>query len=62
LLNASTRDIWLAPGDLLVIDNRRAVHGRPAFRSSFSGRRRWMQRAYVRKRSEAVGRVGRVVD
>jgi hypothetical protein len=40
---------WIAlePGDLLAIDNRRAVHGRSAFRARYDGRDRWLKRAYV---------------
>jgi len=37
----------LAAGDLLVIDNRRAVHGRTAFVARYDGRDRWLKRAYL---------------
>ena len=39
--------ISLRPGDLPVIDNRRAVHGRSAFRAAYAGRDRWLKRAYL---------------
>jgi hypothetical protein len=39
--------IALETGDLLAIDNRRAVHGRGAFRARYDGRDRWLKRAYV---------------
>lgn len=39
--------IGLAAGDLLVIDNRRAVHGRTAFTPRYDGRDRWLKRAYL---------------
>ena len=39
--------IALAAGDLLVIDNRRAVHGRTAFTPRYDGRDRWLKRAYL---------------
>lgn len=39
--------IRLAAGDLLVIDNRRAVHGRSAFEARYDGRDRWLKRAYL---------------
>ena len=37
----------LDAGDLLVIDNRRAVHGRSKFRARFDGTDRWLQRTFV---------------
>jgi L-asparagine oxygenase len=35
------------PGDLAVLDNRIAVHGRTAFRPRYDGTDRWLQRSYV---------------
>lgn len=40
--------VVLAPGDLLVIDNRRSIHGRDAFMAQYDGADRWLQAAYVR--------------
>ncbi len=40
-------DVGLAAGDLLIIDNRRAVHGRTAFTARYDGRDRWLKRAYL---------------
>ncbi|GAA4990002.1 clavaminate synthase family protein [Yinghuangia aomiensis] len=37
----------LEPGDLLVLDNRRAVHGRTLFRPRYDGTDRWLLRAMV---------------
>lgn len=37
----------LAPGDLVVVDNRTTVHGRSAFRPRYDGADRWLQRTYV---------------
>lgn len=37
----------LAPGDLLVVDNRRAVHARTAFTPRYDGTDRWLQRAFT---------------
>ena len=37
----------LEAGDLLVVDNRRAVHGRSEFRARFDGTDRWLQRTFV---------------
>jgi len=42
-----TISLPLAAGDLLVIDNRRAVHGRGAFEPRYDGRDRLLVRAYV---------------
>jgi alpha-ketoglutarate-dependent taurine dioxygenase len=55
-LAAARLYIWLEPGDLLIIDNRRALHGRPAFRAQFSENGRWFQRVYVRANSPAARR------
>jgi L-asparagine oxygenase len=41
------RTVVLEPGDLLVIDNHRAVHGRTAFTPRFDGTDRWLQRSFV---------------
>ncbi len=38
--------VALRPGDLLVLDNRRAVHARTAFTPRFDGTDRWLQRVY----------------
>ena len=37
----------LEPGDLLVIDNNVAVHGRTPFVARFDGTDRWLQRTFV---------------
>jgi len=47
-LDAVTRQCVLQPGELLIIDNRKAVHGRPPFKATFGPQARWLQRAYVR--------------
>jgi alpha-ketoglutarate-dependent taurine dioxygenase len=39
--------IKLRPGELLSVDNRRAVHGRSIFKAYYDGEDRWLQRAYV---------------
>lgn len=38
----------LEPGGLLIIDNRRSLHGREAFQPRFDGSDRWLQAAYTR--------------
>lgn len=47
-LDAVTMRLVLQPGELLIVDNRKAVHGRTAFRATFGSQARWLQRAYVR--------------
>ena len=37
----------LVEGDLLVLNNRRVIHGRSAFRPRMDGTDRWLKRAYV---------------
>ncbi|MFF7243542.1 TauD/TfdA family dioxygenase [Embleya sp. NPDC008237] len=44
---ATARTLRLAPGDLVVIDNRVTVHGRTAFHPRYDGADRWLQRTYV---------------
>lgn len=39
--------VTLESGDLLVIDNFRAIHGRGAFVARFDGTDRWLQRTFV---------------
>lgn len=48
-INDSLEKIYLEPGDLLILDNRRAVHGRTQFKAYYDGYDRWLQRAYVAK-------------
>jgi len=44
-IRAATRSVTLEQGDLLVIDNARAVHGRSPFSARYDGTDRWLQRA-----------------
>jgi L-asparagine oxygenase len=39
--------VALEPGDLLLVDNRKAVHGRTSFRPRYDGRDRWLRRCFV---------------
>lgn len=41
------RTFVLRTGDLAIVDNRLALHGRTAFRPRYDGRDRWLQRTYV---------------
>lgn len=40
-------EVTLGAGDLLLVDNTVAVHGRSAFRARFDGTDRWLQRTFV---------------
>jgi L-asparagine oxygenase len=42
------KSIYLEPGDMLLINNRKAIHGRKTFTPQFTGKDRWLQRAYIR--------------
>ena len=37
----------LQPGDLLIVDNRKAVHGRTGFIPRYDGRDRWLRRCFA---------------
>jgi hypothetical protein len=43
-LDAALRPFPAVPGDLYFLDNRRAVHGRPAFQPRYDGTDRWLLR------------------
>lgn len=40
-------DVVLEPGDLLYIDNHRAVHARGRFKARYDGTDRWLKRMYL---------------
>jgi L-asparagine oxygenase len=40
--------VVLNPGDLLLLDNRKCLHGRQAFTANFDGSDRWLVRLYVK--------------
>lgn len=46
-LEAALIDVCLRPGDLLVVDNLRTVHGRRPFAPGFDGSDRWLKRANI---------------
>jgi len=48
------KSVCLKPGDLLMIDNRRAVHGRSPFNPAFDGKDRWLQRSKVKSDIEGI--------
>lgn len=47
VLQRQRKGIHLKPGDVLVLDNRRCVHGRESFRAHYDGHDRWMMRTMV---------------
>jgi L-asparagine oxygenase len=46
-LNAQALTLRLAPGELAIVDNNVALHGRTAFAPRYDGRDRWLQRSFV---------------
>ncbi|TDD61276.1 L-asparagine oxygenase [Kribbella antibiotica] len=46
-LDAASRNVRLLAGDLAIVDNRIAVHGRTSFRPRYDGRDRWLQRTFA---------------
>jgi alpha-ketoglutarate-dependent taurine dioxygenase len=58
-----TTGVVLEPGDLLVVDNNVAIHGRSPFAARFDGLDRWLQRSFVVTdlAPSAADRVGRVI-
>jgi Fe(II)/alpha-ketoglutarate-dependent arginine beta-hydroxylase len=51
-LDAQLRRIRLGPGDILLIDNHRAVHGRERFPARFDGTDRWLLKASIARSLE----------
>lgn len=47
-LEERSRMVALEPGDLLIVDNDVAVHGRGAFRARYDGSDRWLKRVLIR--------------
>jgi hypothetical protein len=47
VVESAMQEITLRPGDILIVDNYRAVHGRKPFRANYDGRDRWLKRTSV---------------
>ncbi|MFI8828804.1 TauD/TfdA family dioxygenase [Streptomyces sp. NPDC053431] len=45
-LEETCHEVLLTPGDLVVVDNHIAAHGRSAFTPRFDGNDRWLRRCY----------------
>lgn len=45
----ATKEVVLKTGDLLFINNHKAVHGRKPFEARYDGTDRWLQRLLIRK-------------
>ena len=51
--------IRLQTGDLLILDNRRAIHARSAFHAEFDGSDRWLQRTFaICHQRQMIGETG----
>jgi L-asparagine oxygenase len=63
LIETHHTSVVLEPGDLLVVDNHLAVHGRSPFTPRFDGTDRWLQRTFVVSDlgPSAADRSGRVI-
>lgn len=63
LIEEIKTSVVLEPGDLLVVDNNVAVHGRSPFTARFDGNDRWLQRSFVITdlAPSAGQRIGRVI-
>jgi Fe(II)/alpha-ketoglutarate-dependent arginine beta-hydroxylase len=46
-------EVVLEPGDLLIVNNHRAVHGRRPFKPTYSGHDRWLKRVNVARDFES---------
>jgi L-asparagine oxygenase len=56
-VNAVRQELRLEPGDLLIVDNMRALHGRTRYAPRYDGADRWLLRSWVvrdLRRSESV--------
>ena len=47
-IEAACVEVRLRPGDVLLLDNRRAVHSRSSYEPQFDGVDRWLQRVWSR--------------
>jgi len=58
----SVQGIILKTGDLLIMDNRKVIHGRKPFQPRYDGTDRWLQRMLVRKQLPPADQIdGRII-
>lgn len=59
-IDGQLNDVVLAPGDVLFVDNFKAVHGRQSFNAKYDGSDRWLKRINVTSdlRKSADARTG----
>ena len=58
----TTQQVVLAAGDIMVIDNHRAVHGRTPFAPRYDGTDRWLKRALVVQSLDGIDAIDRVIQ
>jgi len=60
VIDRSMADVVIEPGDILILDNLRVVHGRRPFRPRYDGADRWLKRINVTRdlRRSAAKRAG----
>lgn len=44
-----SQKVFLRPGEMLLINNRKGAHARTAFPARYDGTDRWLQRLYARR-------------
>ncbi len=65
-INRKLQDIALTPGDIMFLDNFRAIHGRKPFKARFDGSDRWLKRMNItrdlrRSRARRLSADGRII-
>jgi Fe(II)/alpha-ketoglutarate-dependent arginine beta-hydroxylase len=53
-IEQAAQSVVLEPGDMLILDNRRCVHGRESFAARFDGTDRWLRRLNIGSDEAAV--------
>lgn len=66
ILHENMYEVDLAPGEILLLDNLKTVHGRTAFKARYDGTDRWLQRLLVtrdlRRAEMLLGETARTVS
>jgi agmatinase len=63
-LDQVTEDVFLKPGQMLIVDNYRTTHARTPFTPRWDGKDRWLHRMYIRipEKIETQAEPGDVVE